>query len=81
MRDIDFYSLCEHHLLPFLGRVHMAYLLKGKVVEGLHMCSAMRSVKKANARMTTSAMLGTFRGNQASRSEFFEHIGHSRLTF
>jgi len=41
----------------------------------------MRGVKKANARMTTSAMLGTFRGNQASRSEFFEHIGHSRLTF
>jgi len=32
VRDIDFYSLCEHHLLPFFGRAHVAYLPKGKVV-------------------------------------------------
>jgi GTP cyclohydrolase I len=32
VRDIEFYSLCEHHLLPFLGRAHVAYLPKGKVI-------------------------------------------------
>jgi GTP cyclohydrolase I len=117
VRDIDYYSLCEHHLLPFLGRAHVAYLPDGKVIglskiprivemfarrlqvqerltqqiagflqetvhplgvavvcEGLHMCAAMRGVKKANARMVTSAMLGTFKTNQATRSEFFAHL-------
>jgi len=117
VRDIDFYSLCEHHLLPFLGRAHVAYLPDGKVIglskiprivemfarrlqvqermtqqiagflqetlhplgvavvcEGLHMCAAMRGVKKANARMVTSAMLGTFKTNQTTRNEFFAHL-------
>ncbi|MBI5030812.1 MAG: GTP cyclohydrolase I FolE [Chloroflexi bacterium] len=32
VRDIEFFSLCEHHLLPFFGRVHIAYLPKGKVL-------------------------------------------------
>ena len=32
LRDIEFYSLCEHHLLPFMGRAHVAYLPDGKVV-------------------------------------------------
>jgi GTP cyclohydrolase I len=32
VRDIEFYSLCEHHLLPFLGRVHVAYFPRGKVI-------------------------------------------------
>jgi GTP cyclohydrolase I len=32
VRDIEFYSLCEHHLLPFLGRVHVAYIPNGKVL-------------------------------------------------
>lgn len=32
LRDIDFYSLCEHHLLPFHGRAHVAYLPNGRVV-------------------------------------------------
>lgn len=32
VRDIEFYSLCEHHMLPFLGRVHVAYLPKGEVI-------------------------------------------------
>jgi GTP cyclohydrolase I len=123
VRDIDFYSLCEHHLLPFIGRAHVAYIPDGKViglskiprivemfarrlqvqermtkqiaefldetlhplgvavvVQGLHMCAAMRGVRKANARMGTSAMLGSFRTNQATRSEFFEHIGRGHLT-
>lgn len=32
VRDIEFYSLCEHHMLPFMGRVHVAYLPNGKVL-------------------------------------------------
>lgn len=32
VRDIEFYSLCEHHMLPFIGRVHVAYLPAGKVI-------------------------------------------------
>ncbi len=116
--DIDFYSLCEHHMLPFFGKVHVAYIPDRKViglskiprvvevfarrlqiqermtrqiaelidelvkplgvavvVDGLHMCLAMRGAKKANARMRTSALLGTFADNPKTRSEFMEHIG------
>ena len=32
IRDIDFYSLCEHHLVPFFGRVHVAYIPDGKIL-------------------------------------------------
>lgn len=117
VKDIDFFSLCEHHMLPFLGRAHVAYVPNGKViglskiprivemfarrlqvqermtlqiadflqetlqpqgvavvVEGQHMCAAMRGVKKANARMTTSAMLGSFKHNPQTRGEFLDHI-------
>jgi GTP cyclohydrolase IA len=117
VRDIEFYSLCEHHLLPFIGRAHVAYIPAGKViglskiprvvdmfarrlqvqermtrqiadflrdllapqgvavvVEGMHMCSMMRGVKKHDARMTTSAMHGAFRANLATRNEFLENI-------
>lgn len=117
VRDIEFYSLCEHHLLPFMGRVHVAYIPDGKVlgiskiprvvdmyarrlqvqermtrqiadflrdllkpqgvavvVEALHMCMMMRGVRKHDARMTTSAMLGAFRANLATRQEFLDNI-------
>ncbi len=122
VKDIDFYSMCEHHMLPFLGRVHVAYIPDGKViglskiprivemfarrlqiqeqmtqqiadfiqevldphgvavvVEGMHMCSIMRGVKKANASMTTSAMLGSFREDPKTRAEFLDHISRRRL--
>ncbi|HMT22338.1 MAG TPA: GTP cyclohydrolase I, partial [Promineifilum sp.] len=45
------------------------------VIDGLHMCMAMRGVKKANARMRTSALRGAFADNPKTRSEFMEHIG------
>jgi GTP cyclohydrolase I len=117
VRDIEFYSMCEHHMLPFLGRAHVAYLPNGKViglskiprivdlfarrlqvqermtrqiadflndalhpkgvavvVEGMHLCTMMRGVKKHNARMTTSAVQGYFRTNLATRQEFLDNI-------
>lgn len=117
VRDIEFYSLCEHHLLPFMGRAHVAYIPKGRVIglskiprvvdlfarrlqvqermtrqiadfingllhpmgvavviEALHLCSMMRGVMKHNARMTTSAMLGSFRSSLATRQEFLDNI-------
>ena len=117
VRDIEFYSLCEHHMLPFIGRAHVAYIPQGKViglskiprivdlfarrlqvqermthqiadfvceainplgagvvVEALHLCSMMRGVKKHDARMTTSTMIGTFRSNPTPRQEFLDSI-------
>jgi GTP cyclohydrolase I len=122
VKDIEFYSLCEHHMLPFFGRAHVAYIPDGKViglskiprivemfarrlqvqermtkqvadflqevlhprgvavvVEGAHMCSMMRGVKKANASMTTSTMLGGFREDPKTRAEFMDHIGRRRF--
>lgn len=121
VKSIDFYSLCEHHMLPFMGQVHVAYIPNGKVVglskiprivemfarrlqvqermtvqiadfinahleptgvavvaEGVHMCSVMRGVKKANASMVTSAMRGVFRDDPKTRAEFMAHINRSR---
>ena len=117
VRDIEFYSLCEHHMLPFIGRAHVAYIPRGRViglskiprivdmfarrlqvqermtrqiadfmckaldplgaaviVEGLHLCSMMRGVKKHDARMTTSTMIGSFRESLATRQEFLDSI-------
>jgi GTP cyclohydrolase IA len=118
VRDIEFYSLCEHHLLPFFGRAHVGYLPRGVVIglskiprivemfakrlqvqerltnevatflmqrlepkgvacviEASHMCTMMRGVRKEQARMVTSAMLGRFRGDSKTRSEFLALIG------
>ena len=117
VKDIDFFSLCEHHMLPFMGRAHVAYIPNGQViglskiprivdmfarrlqvqermtrqiadfindllkpqgvavvVEGLHLCAMMRGVKKHDARMTTSSMLGTFRKSINTRQEFLDHL-------
>ena len=126
VRDIEFYSLCEHHMLPFIGRIHVAYIPTNKVIglskiprivdlfsrrlqvqermtrqiaeyiqlvlnpqgvavvaEGLHMCMMLRGVKKHDARMTTSTMLGAFRDDMSTRMEFLDNIsrGAERLHF
>ena len=44
------------------------------VVEGIHLCAMMRGVQKHEARMTTSAMLGAFMSNIATRQEFLDNI-------
>jgi GTP cyclohydrolase IA len=117
VRDLKFYSMCEHHMLPFYGQAHVAYVPDGKiiglskiprlvemfarrlqvqermtqqiadtlqeilhprgiavVIEGAHMCAAMRGVKKSEARMVTSAMLGDFRSDDRLRQDFFSHL-------
>ena len=117
VRDIEVYSLCEHHLLPFYGRCHVGYIAKDKVIgvskiarivdcfarrlqiqerlteqiansimeevdaEGVgvvmecrHLCMMMRGVEKQNSVMTTSAVLGSFRTEGATRQEFLSLI-------
>ncbi len=117
VKDIEFFSMCEHHMLPFYGRAHVAYLPSEKiiglskiprivemfarrlqvqermtrqiaelieevldpqgvavVVEGSHMCSMMRGVKKEHPRMVTSTMLGSFKENPMTRNEFMQHL-------
>ena len=117
VKDIEVYSLCEHHLLPFFGKCHVGYLPKGKiiglskvarivdvfarrlqvqenltkqiaeailkytqargvgvVVEAQHLCMMMRGVEKQNSSMITSCMLGAFRRESSTRSEFLSLI-------
>jgi len=49
------------------------------VAEGVHMCTAMRGIKKANARMVTSAMLGLFKSRASTRNEFLNNINREHL--
>lgn len=117
LKDIEFFSLCEHHLTPFFGHVHVGYIPKGQVigaskiprvvdifakrlqlqermteeiacfleeaiqplglgvvVEGMHLCMAMRGVEKRDAWMVTSAMKGSFRKDAKTRAEFLQFI-------
>jgi len=120
VKDIELFSLCEHHLLPFIGKCHVAYIPNGQVlglskvarvvdmfsrrlqiqealaqqiastiqkvtnatgvgviVEAKHMCMMMRGVEKQNSSMKTSAMLGTFRTHQATRTEFLALLSNN----
>ena len=113
VKDIEFYSLCEHHLLPFYGRVHVAYIPDGKIIglskiarvvdvfarrlqvqermtaqiaqsiqdvlqpkgvgvvaDAAHLCMMMRGVQKQNSSTMTSCLLGSFRDDPRTRSEF-----------
>ena len=122
VKNIDFYSLCEHHMLPFYGKVHVAYIPDGKVLglskiprivevfsrrlqvqermtqqiaetleeylqpigvavvsEAYHMCMMMRGVEKQNSSATSSAMLGVFKDDAKTRSEFLNLISNKNL--
>ncbi|MEY2539834.1 MAG: cyclohydrolase [Verrucomicrobiota bacterium] len=113
VKDIELYSMCEHHLLPFIGRAHVAYIPSGKVIglskvarivdvfarrlqiqeqltvqiadalmktlhpvgvavviEAKHLCMMMRGVEKQNSVMKTSCLLGSFKDDARTRSEF-----------
>lgn len=117
VNDIDFYSCCEHHLLPFFGKAHVAYIPGEKIVglskiarvveafsrrlqvqermtaqianclqtnleaEGVavvlkaqHLCMMMRGIQKQNSYAVTSEMLGVFKNNSKTRSEFLNLI-------
>ncbi len=113
VKDIELYSMCEHHLLPFIGKAHVAYIPNGKVIglskvarivdvfarrlqiqeqlttqiadalmqslhplgvavviEAKHLCMMMRGVEKQNSIMTTSCLLGVFKEDARTRTEF-----------
>ncbi|MDH4023517.1 MAG: GTP cyclohydrolase I [Gammaproteobacteria bacterium] len=80
VRNIEMYSMCEHHMLPFIGKCNVAYLPNGKgvgvVIEAQHMCMMMRGVEKQNSVMTTSRMLGNFRSHPQTRNEFLRLLGN-----
>ena len=121
VKDIEFYSLCEHHLLPFYGRAHIAYIPNGTVVglskiprivdvfarrlqvqerltqqiaeaietaihpqgvavvlEAQHLCMMMRGVQKQESATVTSAMLGAFKTQPQTRTEFLTLVRPTR---
>ena len=117
VKAIELYSLCEHHMLPFVGKCHVGYLPDGKVlglskvarivdmfarrlqiqetltrqiaaavaevtqahgvgviIEAQHFCMMMRGVEKQNSVTTTSTMLGSFRQDPRTRTEFLDLV-------
>ena len=117
VKDVEMFSLCEHHILPFFGKVHVAYIPNGKVIglskiprlidifsrrlqiqerlttqiaetiqkaiqpqgvgvviEARHLCMMMRGVEKQHSAAVTSSMLGCFRDEQETRTEFLSLI-------
>ncbi len=117
VKDVEVFSLCEHHILPFFGKVHVAYIPNGKVIglskiprlieifsrrlqiqerlttqiaetiqkviqpqgvgvviEARHLCMMMRGVEKQHSQAVTSSMLGCFREEQETRTEFLSLI-------
>ena len=117
LREVEFYSTCEHHMLPFSGQAHLAYIPNQKIVglsklarlldvfarrlqvqerltrqiatelarvlkpkgvavmiEGKHQCMSCRGVRKREGNMITSCLLGEFKDNAASRTEFFSLV-------
>lgn len=117
INDIDFYSMCEHHLLPFFGKAHVAYIPGEKIVglskvarvvevfarrlqvqermtaqiaeclmrnldakgvavvlHAQHLCMMMRGIEKQNSFAVTSEMLGVFKDDSKTRSEFLTLI-------
>jgi GTP cyclohydrolase I len=117
VKDVEMFSLCEHHMLPFFGKVHVAYIPNGKVIglskvprlielfsrrlqiqerlttqiaetiqkviepqgvgvviEARHLCMMMRGIEKQHSAAVTSSMLGCFRDENETRSEFLSLI-------
>ena len=117
VKDIEFYSLCEHHMLPFYGRVHVAYIPDGRIIglskiprivdmfarrlqvqermtsqiaeaiqevlqpkgvgvvaDAAHLCMMMRGVQKQNSSTMTSCLVGSFRSDPRTRSEFLDLV-------
>jgi GTP cyclohydrolase I len=117
VKNIELYSMCEHHMVPFFGKAHVGYLPRGKVIglskiprlvdmyarrlqvqerlttqianglqelldprgvgvviEARHLCMMMRGVEKQNSSAVTSCMLGGFRSDARTRTEFLEFI-------
>ena len=115
VKDIEFYSLCEHHVLPFFGKCHVGYIPRKRIIglskiprivdmfarrlqvqerltyqiaqaleaalqplgvavvmEAQHMCMMIRGVEKQHSQTMTNVMLGAFRDENSTRSEFMK---------